>query len=233
MIGAEALIRWNRPGHGVLTPVLFIDIAEDSGLIIDLGNWVIREVCRQIAAWPGRLAGGEPVISVNLSARQLSHSSLMPTVAEALDYYGVIPSCLGLEVTESMKVEDVERASSALVGLAELGCHLSIDDFGIGYATLDYLRRFSMAHTLKIDRSFVDGLGGSREDTAIVSASVTLARSLGLTVVAEGVETVEQLEHLHDLGADYAQGYLLSKPVELDDAHLLWHRATLIPGGAF
>ncbi len=229
MIGAEALVRWDRPGHGVLPPALFIDIAEDSGLIIDIGEWVIRETCRQIADWPERLAGGSPIISVNLSARQLSHPSLIPTVTDALSFYDIEPSSIGFEVTESMKVEDLERASASLVELASMGCHLSIDDFGIGYATLDYLRRFHMAHTLKIDRSFVDGLGTSREDTAIVSASVTLAESLGLTVVAEGVETVEQLEYLHQLGADYAQGYLLSKPVELDDAHLLWHRATLIP----
>ncbi len=229
MIGAEALLRWDRPGHGVLPPPAFMDVAEDSGLIIDMGNWVIQEACRQVAEWPERLAGGRPVISVNLSARQLSHPSLIETVTNALEYYAVEPSCLGLEVTESMEVEDLERASAALVDLAGLGCHLSIDDFGIGYATLDYLRRFSMAHTLKVDRSFVDGLGESREDTAIVSASVTLADSLGLTVVAEGVETVDQLEYLHQLGCDYAQGYLLSKPVELDDAHLLWHRATLIP----
>ncbi len=233
MMGAEALIRWDRPGHGVLPPALFIEIAEDSGLIIDIGNWVIKEACRQVADWPERLAGGRPQISVNLSARQLSHPSLLPTVNEALEYYQIDPRSVGFEVTESMKVEDLERASQALVALADLGCHLSIDDFGIGYATLDYLRRFSMAHTLKIDRSFVDGLGSNREDTAIVSASITLAESLGLTVVAEGVETVEQLEHLHQLGADYAQGYLLSKPVELDDAHLLWHRATLIPGEPF
>ncbi|MFW2383864.1 MAG: putative bifunctional diguanylate cyclase/phosphodiesterase [Acidimicrobiales bacterium] len=233
MMGAEALVRWDRPGHGVLPPALFIDIAEDSGLIIEIGDWVIREACRQIAEWPERLAGGRPTISVNLSARQLSHPSLMDTVTDALAFYDVDPTSVGFEVTESMKVEDLERASASLVDLAALGCHLSIDDFGIGYATLDYLRRFHMAHTLKVDRSFVDGLGTSREDTAIVSASVTLAESLGLTVVAEGVETVDQLEYLHQLGADYAQGYLLSKPVELDEAHLLWHRATLIPGNAF
>jgi diguanylate cyclase (GGDEF)-like protein len=233
MMGAEALVRWDRPGHGVLPPALFIDIAEDSGQIIEIGEWVIREACRQVAEWPERLAGGTPIVSVNLSARQLSHPSLLTTVTDALDFYQVDPKSVGFEVTESMKVEDLERASASLVELAALGCHLSIDDFGIGYATLDYLRRFHMAHTLKIDRSFVDGLGSSREDTAIVSASVTLAESLGLTVVAEGVETVDQLEYLHQLGADYAQGYLLSKPVELDDAHLLWHRATLIPGSAF
>ena len=233
MTGAEALVRWDRPGHGVLPPALFIDIAEDSGLIIDIGEWVIREAFKQIADWPERLAGGTPIVSVNLSARQLSHPSLLPTVTEAMEFYGVDPASIGFEVTESMKVEDLERASSSLVELAALGCHLSIDDFGIGYATLDYLRRFHMAHTLKIDRSFVDGLGQNREDTAIVSASITLAESLGLTVVAEGVETVEQLEYLHQLGADFAQGYLLSKPVEIDEAHLLWHRATLIPGSAF
>ncbi len=228
MVGAEALIRWDRPGHGLLSPAEFIEIAEDTGLIIPLGAWVIDEVCRQLASWPVGTDGLRPHISVNLSARQLGDSSLVSTILSSLDRHGVSTDWIGFEVTESMRVEDVEAASATLKRLAALGCKLSIDDFGIGYATLDYLRRFSMADTIKIDRSFVDGLGQSREDTAIVTASLALASSLGLTVVAEGVETVEQYAKLADLNCEFAQGYLLSKPVHLDEAHDLWARRQLI-----
>ena len=228
MMGAEALIRWERPGHGLLAPGAFIEIAEDSGLIVPIGAWVIDETCRQLALWPVGPDGERPVISVNLSAKQLAEESLPTTVLAALARHGVDPTSLGFEVTESMRVEDIETAISTLKTLADLGCKLAIDDFGIGYATLDYLRRFSMADTLKIDRSFVSGLGLSREDTAIVSASIALARSLGLSVVAEGVETVDQYQGLDELDCDFAQGYLLSKPVPLDEAHQLWIDRSLI-----
>ena len=166
---------------------------------------------------------------VNLSARQLAEDSLASSVVAALDRHGVPADRLGFEVTESMRVEDVEIAISSLRRLAALGCRLAIDDFGIGYATLDYLRRFSMADTIKVDRSFVSGIASSREDLAIVSASLALARSLGLTVVAEGVETKEQLAVLRELGCDYAQGYLLSKPVPLEEILQLWDRSFLVP----
>ena len=228
MVGAEALIRWERPGFGLLPPSDFIEIAEDTGLIVPLGAWVIDEVCHRLADWPVGTDGQRPTISVNLSARQLGDPSLIPTILGALDRHGVSTEDIGFEVTESMRVEDVEAASITLKRLAALGCKLSIDDFGIGYATLDYLRRFSMADTIKIDRSFVDGLGTSREDTAIVTASLALAASLGLSVVAEGVETVAQYGLLGDLGCDLAQGYLMSKPVPLDEAHDLWSRRQLI-----
>jgi len=228
MMGAEALIRWERPGHGLLAPGAFIEIAEDSGLIVPIGAWVIDETCRQLASWPAGPDGERPVISVNLSAKQLAEESLPATVLASLARHGVDPTSIGFEVTESMRVEDIETAISTLKTLAGLGCKLAIDDFGIGYATLDYLRRFSMADTLKIDRSFVSGLGVSREDTAIVSASIALARSLGLSVVAEGVETVDQYQGLDELDCDFAQGYLLSKPVPLDEAHQLWVDRSLI-----
>ncbi len=228
MVGAEALIRWDRPGHGLLSPLAFIEIAEDTGLIVPLGAWVVDEVCRRLSEWPVGADGAKPVISVNLSARQLADPSLVSTILAAMDRHGVSTDHIGFEVTESMRVEDVEVASSTLKRLAALGCKLSIDDFGIGYATLDYLRRFSMADAIKIDRSFVDGLGESREDTAIVTASLALAASLGLTVVAEGVETTNQYAELADLGCDFAQGYLLSRPVPLEEAHELWRRRQLI-----
>lgn len=228
MLGAEALIRWERPGHGLLAPGAFIEIAEDSGLIVPIGAWVIDEACRQLAKWPQGPKGDLPVISVNLSARQVAEPALPTTVLSAIERHGINPANIGFEVTESMRVEDIEVAISTLKRLAALGCKLAIDDFGIGYATLDYLRRFSMADTLKIDRSFVNGLGQSREDSAIVSASVALARSLGLTTVAEGVETVDQYQRLTALDCDIAQGYLLSKPVPLEEAHQLWLDRTLI-----
>ncbi len=228
MIGAEALVRWNRPGHGLLPPAAFIEIAEETGLILPLGDWVIDEACRQLASWPTLPDGRRPSISVNLAAKQLAQDSLVSTVIAALDRHGVPADHLGFEVTESMQVDDVEAAGTTLKRLAALGCKLAIDDFGIGYATLDYLRRFSMADTIKIDRSFVNGLGQSREDTAIVSASLALARSLGLSVVAEGVETREQYINLAELGCDQAQGYLLSRPVPLDEALVLWQQSNLI-----
>lgn len=228
MVGAEALVRWDRPGHGLLPPGEFIEIAEETGLIVPLGAWVVDEVCRQLADWPVGADGVRPVISVNLSARQLADPALVSTILAATDRHGISTEYLGFEVTESMRVEDVEVASNTLRRLSTLGCRLSIDDFGIGYATLDYLRRFSMADTIKVDRSFVDGLGTSREDTAIVTASLALAESLGLSVVAEGVETIHQYAELGDLGCDFAQGYLLSKPVDLVETHDLWRRRQLI-----
>lgn len=228
MIGAEALIRWERPGHGLLAPFAFIELAEETGLIVPIGAWVIDEACRQIANWPPHPDGSMPIVSVNLSARQLGDDSLLATVADALSRHGVDARHLGFEVTESMRVEEVEKAIITLKKLGALGSKLAIDDFGIGYATLDYLRRFSMADTIKIDRSFVSGLGQSREDTAIVSASIALANSLGLSVVAEGVETVEQYDKLAELGCEVAQGYLLSRPVPLPEVLALWERDRLI-----
>lgn len=230
MVGAEALVRWDRPGHGLLGPGDFIEVAEETGLIVPLGAWVIEEVARSLAAWPRSPRGRWPVVTVNLSARQLADESLVPMVLETLHSWKLPPVRMGFEVTESMQVDDVEAAVDALNALSALGSRIAIDDFGIGYATLDYLRRFSMADVIKIDRSFVAGLGRSREDTAIVSASMALARSLGLQVVAEGVETIAQLEQLAELGCHYAQGYALSAPVPLDAAVQLWHAPTLHPG---
>jgi diguanylate cyclase (GGDEF)-like protein len=232
MVGVEALIRWERPGHGLLAPGAFIDIAEETGLIVPLGRWAIDEACRHLAAWPADERGRRPFITVNLSARQLCDEDLVGTVVAALDRHRLEPESLGFEVTESVRVDDVESAWTSLRRLSDLGCRLAIDDFGIGYATLDHLRRFSMAHALKIDRSFVAGLGCSREDTAIVSASVALAKSLGLLVVGEGVESYDQLAELRALGVDQAQGYVISPPVPIERAHELWHIGQLVLGSS-
>lgn len=227
MVGAEALVRWDRPGHGLLGPAEFIDVAEETGLIVPLGAWVIEEAARQLALWPKSSEGRSPVVTVNLSARQLCDDSLVPTVLEALEHHRIRPVRLGFEVTESMRIDNVEKAVSALTELSDLGCRIAIDDFGIGYATLDYLRRFSMANVIKIDRSFVEGIGRSREDAAIVDASRALAASLNMQVVAEGVEHISQLDHLRAIGCDYAQGYALSTPVPIDAVVRLWEKTYL------
>ena len=228
MVGAEALVRWERPGHGLLGPADFIDIAEDTGLIVPLGAWVIEEVARNLVKWPKASSGRWPVVTVNLSARQLADESLVPMVDETLRAYGLPPARIGFEVTESMEVDDLESAIDTLDALSALGCRIAIDDFGIGYATLDYLRRFSMASVLKIDRSFVAGLGRSREDTAIVKASLALAAALDMQVVAEGVEHRSQLAELAELGCDFAQGYALSAPAPLEKVLELWDVGVLL-----
>ena len=218
MTHVEALLRWNRPGHGMVLPGSFIG-AEETGLIIPLGWWVLEEACAQAAMWPELPNGDRVQIAVNLSPHQLSAPNLLDGVAGALELSGLEPERLCFEVTESALVHDMDGLKTALLGLKSLGVRIAIDDFGTGYATLDYVRHFSMADYLKIDRSFVGGVErpGS-EEAAIVSAAIALAKSLGFTVVAEGVETLFQMEALRDLDCDLAQGFLFSRPVPIDDA---------------
>jgi diguanylate cyclase (GGDEF)-like protein/PAS domain S-box-containing protein len=219
MSHVESLVRWNRPGHGVVAPGEFIPLAEESGFIVPMGWWILEEAARRAASWP-RLPGGEHVeVAVNLSARQLASVDLLPTVRGVLERTGLDPSRLCLEVTESALVHDVAQAKEALLQIKSLGVRVAIDDFGTGYASLDYVRQFSMADYLKIDRSFIEGVEkeGSQE-SAIVTAAIALARSLGLTVIAEGVETLFQMEALRDLECEFAQGYLFSRPVPIDTA---------------
>jgi len=212
VIGVEALVRWIRPGHGTIEPGSFIPVAEDSGLIVPLGRWVLDEALADASAWS--LEGIDLVVTVNLSARELADPTLVEVVAAALERHGVPPESLCLEVTESDLVADADGSAAALMRLKELGVRLAIDDFGTGYATLDYVRRFAMADVLKIDRSFIDTLDveGSK-DRAIVSAVIVLGQALGFSVVAEGVETASQLQVLSDLGCDAAQGWWFARPV--------------------
>ncbi|MEZ5142510.1 MAG: EAL domain-containing protein [Acidimicrobiales bacterium] len=219
MTHVEALVRWHRPEHGLMMPGLFIPLAEETGLIVPLGWWVLDRACELAAAWP-ELPGGERVqVAVNLSARQLASHELHDVVGEVLARTGLDASRLCFEITESDLVHDVDGAKAALLRLKDLGVKIAIDDFGTGYASLDYLRHFTMADYLKIDRSFVDGVErpGSQE-AAIVRAAIALGKSLGLRIVAEGVETLFQMEALRDLDCDLAQGFLFSKPVPVDDA---------------
>jgi EAL domain-containing protein (putative c-di-GMP-specific phosphodiesterase class I) len=219
MTHAEALVRWNRPGHGVVMPGLFIPLAEETGLIVPLGWWVLEEACRRAAEWP-ELPGGRRVqIAVNLSARQLSAPELVDVVDNVLRRTNVEPGRVCFEITESDLVHDVNEAVVSLNRLKEFGVQIAIDDFGTGYASLDYIRHFTMADYLKIDRSFVDGVEreGSQE-AAICTAAIALAKSLGLRVVAEGVETMFQMEALQALDCDLAQGYFFSRPVPVAEA---------------
>jgi diguanylate cyclase (GGDEF)-like protein len=210
--GFEALIRWLHPTRGLIHPAEFIDHAEEIGLIVPIGAWVLEEACRQTALWHARRNGGPPLsISINLSPRQLAEPSLPHELAQILQRTGVDPNAIWLELTEGALMHDAESTSSALRALRAQGVHLAVDDFGTGYSSLGHLKRFPV-EMLKIDQAFVAGLGHDPEDTTIVGAVISLARSLGLAAVAEGLETPLQLAELRTMGCDYAQGYLFGAP---------------------
>jgi diguanylate cyclase (GGDEF)-like protein/PAS domain S-box-containing protein len=225
--GFEALVRWQHPTRGLILPGDFVALAEETGLIVPLGAWVLEEACRQVAAWQARMPDDAPplFISVNLSPRQLAEPTLPAETARILEHTGVDPASVWLEITESTLMHDAESAIGALRALRALGVHLSVDDFGTGYSSLSYLKRFPV-EALKVDRSFVDGLGRESGDSAIVTAVITLAHALGLRAVAEGVETDIQLNELQMLGCDMAQGYLFSHP---KPASQLEHLVTSTP----
>ncbi|HEX8939263.1 MAG TPA: EAL domain-containing protein [Candidatus Limnocylindrales bacterium] len=212
----EALVRWERPGHGLVLPASFIPLAEENGLIVPLGRWVLEEACREAAAWPPGPGGRPIVVSVNLSARQLQDPDLVTHVERALAVGPTRPA-LKLEITESVAMLDPELTSRTLRRLKALGVLIAIDDFGTGYSSLSYLKRFPL-DALKIDRSFVDGLRTDGHDAAIVQSVIALARSLGLAVTGEGVETVEQAADLRALGCELAQGFLYARPLAAEAA---------------
>jgi diguanylate cyclase (GGDEF)-like protein/PAS domain S-box-containing protein len=216
VIGLEALARWPHPS-GPITPDEFIPIAEESGLILPLGIWVLNRACAEAAHWKSTVpAAADLHISVNLSGRQLGDPDVVANISAALSRSGLEPDALWLEITESTLMDDAAGAARTLNAIRELGVHLVIDDFGTGYSSLAYLKRFPV-DTLKIDRSFVDGLGRDAESEAIVRAVVGLTESLHLSVIAEGVETLDQLATLHRLGCDTYQGYLFAKPMAADE----------------
>ncbi|MFO1219278.1 MAG: EAL domain-containing protein [Burkholderiaceae bacterium] len=211
MTGLEALLRWRHPTRGLLAPGEFIELAEESGLIVPIGRWVMQAACRQIRSW--RDAGHEvPPCAINLSLRQFAQESLESDLQQALARNGLAPQALEIEITESTLMTDTKRAQRVMARLHEMGLRIAIDDFGTGYSSLAHLKRFP-AQTLKIDRSFIGDLPGDRDDVAITEAVVAMAHRLGLSVVAEGVETEAQLDYLRTLGCDEAQGYLISRPV--------------------
>lgn len=207
--GVEALLRWIHPDLGMVPPGQFIPIAEQTGLIIPIGDWVLGEACRQAKAW---MAAGLPPLSVAVNiASPHFRADLSSSVVRALQSSQLEPGLLELEMTESMLMQNIDTTISTLDGLKEMGVKLSLDDFGTGYSSLSYLKRFPL-DTLKIDRSFIQGLPDDGEDAAITQAIIAMAHSLGLSVVAEGVETVEQLAYLQALHCDLVQGFLFSKP---------------------
>ncbi|MEY2570649.1 MAG: hypothetical protein QOE63_999 [Acidimicrobiaceae bacterium] len=221
--GVEALVRWNRPGRGLVGASELVPVAEETGLIVPIGAWVLERACRDAAGWIA--AGYDITVAVNLSARQLADPRVVETVAATLARTELAPERLCLEVTESALAADAETAVVVLGALKLLGARLAIDDFGTGYATLDYVRRFSMADELKIDKSFVDGLTDLNvPDAAIVSAAIVLADALGFDTVAEGVENPEQLAVLRHLGCRRAQGYLFAEALPADRVSLLFPR---------
>jgi diguanylate cyclase (GGDEF)-like protein len=211
VVGAEALLRWQHPARGLVPPDRFIPIAEKTGLIVPIGEWVLDEACRQVRAWHDAGYTGWNV-AVNLSSLQFGHAGLVDAVREALDRHALEASALTLEVTESTAMRDVKASLAILQQLAEMGVRISIDDFGTGYSSLLYLKRLPAAE-LKIDRAFVRELHSGSEDAAIVSAIVALGHTLKLEIVAEGVETPGQQHFLTETGCDMLQGFLFGRPV--------------------
>ena len=222
-VGAEALLRWEHPTQGMLLPDKFIELAEKTGLIIPIGDWVLNEACRQMRLW--HLQGYTHWrIAVNLSALQFCHTELVHSVAKALATHGLPANSLTLEITETTAMSDADASMTVLKQLSEMGVDLSIDDFGTGYSSLMYLKRLP-ANELKIDRGFVRDLERDSDDAAIVSAIVALGQALGLRIVAEGVETDMQQDFLTQLGCDSLQGYLLGHPLPAERFMLDIHRA--------
>ncbi|WP_158647417.1 bifunctional diguanylate cyclase/phosphodiesterase [Actinoplanes sp. ATCC 53533] len=212
LIGVEALVRWQHPERGLLGPDTFIGLAEQTGIIVPLGHWVLAEACRQAAAWHREVPGAQRLrVSVNLSARQFQHTDLVADVAAVLRDSGIDPGRVVLEITESLLMQDTDATISTLRDLRDLGVHIAIDDFGTGYSSLSYLRRFPI-DILKIDKAFIDGIATDPDDATLAEAVVQLGRALRLQTVAEGIENVDQHSLLSALGCTYGQGYLFARP---------------------
>ncbi len=211
LTGAEALLRWRHPRRGLVPPGDFIPVLEELGLVVDVGDWVISEACRQLKSWH-QAKVRVPKVSVNISARQFSDGQLGTRIATILKETGLPPACLELELTESILMREVSEAMQILAGLKNLGLSIAVDDFGTGYSSLNYLKQFPI-DVLKIDRTFVDGLPSGEQDAQIARAIIAMAHSLNLAVIAEGVETHEQLDFLREHGCDEVQGYLFGRPM--------------------
>nr|WP_032619116.1 MULTISPECIES: EAL domain-containing protein [Pseudomonas syringae group] len=211
LTGAEALLRWRHPRRGLVPPNDFIPVLEELGLVVEVGDWVLAEACRQLKHWH-QARVRVPKVSVNISARQFSDGQLGKRIAGILEQTGLSPACLELELTESILMREVEEAMHILDGLKNLGLSIAVDDFGTGYSSLNYLKQFPI-DVLKIDRTFVDGLPSGEQDAQIARAIIAMAHSLNLSVIAEGVETHEQLEFLRQHGCDEVQGYLFGRPM--------------------
>jgi EAL domain-containing protein (putative c-di-GMP-specific phosphodiesterase class I) len=206
IIGHEALLRWNSPTRGDVSPLAFIPMAEQTGLIIPIGEWVLREACREAASWPAHLK-----VAVNISPQQVKSTDLPKLVQQVLRETALSPSRLELEITESIFIDDFARALSILMRLKVLGVGIALDDFGTGYSSLSYLHAFPFGQ-IKVDRSFVANLGVDARSDAIMRAIMSMAKSLGIAVLAEGVETEQQWSWLSESGCDAVQGFLIGRP---------------------
>jgi len=216
IVGLEALVRWQHPTRGLVPPLSFIPLAEETGLITPLGRWVLETACRQARAWHDEMPEMQLVMSVNLSARQFTQPDLVEGIAAILAETGLPARLLELEITETVLMDQSEAGTRALQALRELGVKLVLDDFGTGYSSLAYLKHLPL-DTIKIDRSFVNGLDDDDANLPIVEAVIALAHGLGIEVVAEGIETVAQLDRLRLLGCDRGQGYLYARPMPADE----------------
>ncbi|MFJ9994231.1 EAL domain-containing protein [Pseudomonas putida] len=225
LTGAEALLRWRHPRRGLVPPGDFIPVIEELGLVVDVGDWVLREASRQLKAWH-KAKVRVPKVSVNISARQFSDGQLGTRIANILEETGLPPACLELELTESILMREVNEAMQILDSLKNLGLSIAVDDFGTGYSSLNYLKQFPI-DVLKIDRTFVDGLPEGEQDAQIARAIIAMAHSLNLAVIAEGVETHEQLEFLREHGCDEVQGYLFGRPMPANQFEAQFSNETL------
>jgi EAL domain-containing protein (putative c-di-GMP-specific phosphodiesterase class I) len=217
-VGFEALVRWEQPECGELLPARFVPLAEETGLIVSIGRWVLREACRQTKEWQRRYPFNPSlIVCVNLSARQLRDPTLYGVVDQILEETGLEASSLGLEITESVAMEDAPATATALSGLHALGVRVIMDDFGTGYSSLSYLRRFPVDH-IKIDRSVVGKLEEETGARLLVKGMIDLVHALGLEALAEGVETAGQLKRLRAMGCDMAQGHYFSRPLHSETA---------------
>jgi predicted signal transduction protein with EAL and GGDEF domain len=219
--GFEALVRWQRPDFGLVAPGEFIPLAEETGLIVTIGSWVLRQACSQMCAWHLQFPSEPPLtIAVNFSAKQFIQPDLIEQMVQILRESHLDPGSLGVEFTESVAMQDVERTARVLSELKVLGVHTSIDDFGTGYSSLSHLRRLPL-DILKLDRSFLSEMDNSNESREIVRTVISLAHILGMDVVAEGIETAEQADQLRSFGCKYAQGYFFSKPMNRSSVEAL------------
>jgi diguanylate cyclase (GGDEF)-like protein len=210
MVAVEALVRWEHPERGLLEPAAFVPLAEQTGMIVEIGAWVLNEACRQVAAW--RAAGSDLGVAVNVSARQLAQPDIVETVRAALETSGLPAEALCLEITESCVMRDPEAALATLSLVKDLGVKLALDDFGVGFSSLAQLKEMLPLHALKVDRSFITGIADDDRSSAIVAAVVMLATTLGVTAIAEGVETAAQAAQARALGCDLSQGFFFTEP---------------------
>lgn len=222
-LGAEALIRWIHPKHGVVPPAQFIPLAEETGLILPIGQWVLDTACAQLKAWQEKERTSELVLSVNVSAKQFRQADFVAQVRDTLRRHAINPKLLKMELTESLLLEDIEEIIATMHALKELGVRFSLDDFGTGYSSLQYLKRLPLDQ-LKIDQSFVRDIATDSSDKAIVRTIIAMAQSMNLEAIAEGVETEEQQQRLRDKNCANYQGYLFGKPMPLEEFERLLHK---------